>query len=130
MQSLSDLLMQASPTGGAAPIQQSAPLSPWQAATAGPVSGLPGGNMWDKLMSAVGQAKPPQMPGTTIGAPAGAPGMAPAAPPPMLPPQTQMMPPPRGIPNLSALLNPTAGGAGNQGLMAQYMALQQLMRGA
>jgi hypothetical protein len=87
-----------------------------------PVPGI-----WDKLVNAIGQVAPPKMPGTTIGAPAGAPGMAPAQLPPMLP-QTQMQRPP-GIPNLSALLNPTAG-AGSNSLMAQYMALQQLMRGA
>lgn len=84
-------------------------------------------DIWSRLMNAVGQGAPPKMPGTTIGAPAGAPGMAPAQPPPMLP-QTQM-PPPRGIPNLSTLLNPGAG-TQNNSLMAQYMALQQLMRGA
>ena len=122
-------LSQAPVTPGANPIQQSAPLSPWQAATSGSVSGLPGDNMWDKLMAGLGQGKPPTMPGTTIGAPAGsAPAMMGSPVSPMIP-QTQM-PPPRGIPNLQALLNPTAPGAGNNGLMAQYMALQQLMRGA
>jgi hypothetical protein len=87
-------------------------------------------DLLDKLMNAVGHAPPPKMPCTTFGAPAGsAPAMMGSPVSPMIP-QTQM-PPPRGIPNLAALLNPTAGaGAGNQGLMAQYMALQQLMRGA
>jgi hypothetical protein len=79
--------------------------------------------IWDRLMNAVGQGTLPKMPGTTVGAPAGQ--AAPPPPPPMLP-QTQMPRPP-GIP---ALQQPGAAGVGNQGLMAQYMALQQLMRGS
>jgi hypothetical protein len=90
--------------------------------TIGPGGQQPG--IWDRLMSAVGQGTLPKMPGTTIGAPAGASGAVGPTPPPMLP-QTQMPRPP-GIP---ALQQPAAL-AGNNALLAQYMALQQLMRGS
>jgi hypothetical protein len=99
--------------------------------TIGPGGQQPG--IWDRLMKAVGQGTLPKMPGTTFGAPAGAAGStaAPLPPPPMLP-QTQMPRPPGipGMPGIPALQQPAALGAGNQGLMAQYMALQQLMRGS
>jgi hypothetical protein len=92
--------------------------------TIGPGGQQPG--LWDRIMRAVGQGTLPKMPGTTIGAPAGA-NAAPFTPPPPLP-QTQMPAPPGMGAYFRALQNPAAG-AGNQGLMAQYMALQQLMRG-
>ena len=114
---------------GATPIQQSTPLTPAQVATqtAGLGPGLQQPNMWDRLMNAVGQGTMPKMPGTTIGAPAGAPSGASQLPPMM--PQGQMPRPPGMGPYFQALQNPAAG-AGNSGLMAQYMALQQLMRGS
>ena len=117
---------------GATPIQQSTSLTPAQVATqtSGLGPGLQQPNIWDRLMSAVGQGGTlPKMPGTTVGAPAGAsPAMAPQAAPPMMP-QGQMPRPPGMGPYFQALQNPAAG-AGNSGLMAQYMALQQLMRGS
>jgi hypothetical protein len=94
--------------------------------TIGPGGRQPG--IWDRLMNAVGQGTLPKMPGTTIGAPAGASGAVGPTPPPMLP-QTQMPAPP-GMGAYFRSLQQPGGAAGNQGLMAQYMALQQLMRGA
>ena len=113
---------------GATPIQQSTPLTPAQVATqtAGVGPGLQQPSIWDKLMTAVGQGTPPRMPGTTVGAPAGASGaMAPQAAPPMMP-QGQMPTPPGMGAYFRSLQQPAAGNS----LMAQYMALQQLMRGA
>jgi hypothetical protein len=114
---------------------QPTPLTPLQVqaqmARAGQGGGLASqqqqGNIWDRLMGAVGQGALPKMPGTTVGAPAGQ--AAPPPPPPMMP-MTQGPPPPavgafRGFQQPSG-----AGGAGNNALMAQYMALQQLMRGS
>jgi hypothetical protein len=125
------------PGGAAGPVGPPTPISPFRAAIApfdNPQQG--GGNIWDRLMANVGQGKMPTMPGTTIGAPAGAPGAAGLGlgaapqPPPMLP-QTQMPRPP-GIPGLAqTVAGPGAAPAGgNNALLAQYMALQQLMRGA
>jgi hypothetical protein len=103
--------------------------------TGGPQQTIgPGGqqpDIWSRLMNAVGQGSLPKMPGTTFGAPSGAAGStgAPLPPPPMLP-QTQMPASPGMGAYFRSLQQPGgAGGAGNQGLMAQYMALQQLMRG-
>ena len=122
------------PNAGAAPIQQSTPLTPAQVAiqTAGVGPGLQQPSLWDNLMKVagnLGSQSQPKMPGTTVGAPAGASGaMAPPAPP--MPQQGQMQTPPGMGAYFRALQQPAAGGAGNPGLMAQYMALQQLMRGA
>ena len=118
------------PNAGPAPIQQSTPLNPAQlaTATAGLGPGLQQPNTWDRLMNAVGQGNMPKMPGTTVGAPAGASGaMAPPAPP--MQQQGQMPTPPGMGAYFRSLQQPATGGAGNS-LMAQYMALQQLMRGA
>jgi hypothetical protein len=105
--------------------------------TGGPQQTIgPGGqqlDIWSRLMNAVGQGNLPKMPGTTFGAPAGAAGStgAPLPPPPMLP-QTQMPRPPGipGMPGIPALQQPGGAGGGNNALLAQYMALQQLMRGS
>jgi hypothetical protein len=87
-----------------------------------------GSNIWDRLMATLGQGKMPTMPGTTIGAPAG--GSPPQPPPPFVP-QGQMPRPP-GIPALQQppFAPAAAPAGGNNALLAQYMALQQLMRGA
>jgi hypothetical protein len=95
----------------------------------------PGGqqpSLWDRLLKVAGAlgTKPGAAPGTTFGAPAGAPGASSALPPPppMLP-QTQMPAPPGMGAYFRALQQPAGAGGGNNALMAQYMALQQLMRG-
>jgi hypothetical protein len=84
-------------------------------------------DLWSRLMGAVGNpgAGGLRMPGTTVGAPAGQ--TPPSLPSPFPFPQTQAPRPP-GIPyfNQGGLQNP----AGNAGLMGQYLALQQLMRGS
>jgi hypothetical protein len=110
-------------TGWAAP---PTPLSPVRASLA-QFDNPQNPGIWNQLMNAVGQGALPKMPGTTIGAPAGGTAAAPTPPPPMLP-QTQMPAPPGMGAYFRSLQQPA--GAGNQGLMAQYMALQQLMRGA
>jgi hypothetical protein len=93
--------------------------------------GAPNASLWDTLVGGLGAlgslgTKPGAMPGTTIGQPAGAAPMPGSPVSPMIP-QTQMPPPSR---TLFSLPQPAATGTGNSGLMAQYMALQQLMRGA
>jgi hypothetical protein len=94
----------------------------------------PGGqrpDIWSRLMNAVGQSNLPRMPGTTFGAPAGAAGATGTLPPP--PPMMPMGqgPAPPAVGAFRGFQQPGgAGGASNQGLMAQYMALQQLMRGS
>ena len=119
------------PDVGPAPIQQSTPLNPAQlaTATAGLGPGLQQPSMWDQLMKVAGDlGTQPKMPGTTVGAPAGASGaMAPPSPP--MQKQGQMPTPPGMGAYFRSLQTPPAA-AGNSGLMAQYMALQQLMRGA
>jgi hypothetical protein len=114
------------PGGTAGPVGPPTPISPLRAAFA-PFD-TPGNNMWDRLMGNVGQGKMPTMPGTTIGAPAG--GSPPQPPPPFVP-QGQMPRPP-GIPALQQppFAPAAAPAGGNNALLAQYMALQQLMRGA
>jgi hypothetical protein len=89
-------------------------------------------SLWDNLMTAAGElGSTPKPPSGPTSMPGGSAAMgAPPAPMRPMPGQTQR-PPGMGA-YFSALQNPGgAGGAGgNAGLMAQYMALQQLMRGA
>jgi hypothetical protein len=81
-------------------------------------------SLWDKLLDVAGNLgkMPGTAPGTTIGAPAGSP--KPDQPPPLRLPGQMPTPPGMGA-YFQALQNPPQGG----GLMAQYMALQRLMKG-
>jgi hypothetical protein len=80
-------------------------------------------SLWDRLTDALGAFPKTSMPGTTVGAPAGqTPTSAPAM------PKFPAGPTPPGMgAYFQALQNPPRSG-GN--LMAQYAALQQLMRGS
>jgi hypothetical protein len=89
-------------------------------------------SLWDKLLAAagdLGSGPQPTMPGTTVGAPAGQ--TAPPPPPSMLSQMQGQKPAGMGA-YFQALQNPgaTGGGTNQGGMIQQYLALQQLMRGA